>query len=270
MHAPGRWSKTAGIQRQAGRGTVNSSGIRTSISLGRMLVGVSAILLVVFGLQRAGLFSDGRIFRTQRGELREIALSDGSSFTLNTESELSVTVDAGLRSARLLRGEAYADIVADDHRPFAIYAGPGRIVASGAARVHLRLWNGEIRVGIAAGEVRLNQWHQASIPLRAEQSVRYDVQGKTSGVRPYVAAAALAWRQHKLVLHDTALPLALQELLRYHGGSAVIDAVDLNRVPVTGELPTDDLPAALRALEQLGPFAIRLDEGRVVHVHRSR
>src|SRR5690606_23127337 len=70
---------------------------------------------------------------TEVGEHRTFSLPDGSTITLNTNSELKVTYDKDFRNIRLLRGEAHFEVARDLDRPFLVYAGNGLVRAVGTA-----------------------------------------------------------------------------------------------------------------------------------------
>src|SRR6202040_1603516 len=62
-------------------------------------------------------------FQTAVGEQAAVALPDGSSFDLNTNSRVEVDYTERNRVIRLERGEAYFKVAHDTHRPFWVYAG---------------------------------------------------------------------------------------------------------------------------------------------------
>ncbi|HEX2139616.1 MAG TPA: FecR domain-containing protein, partial [Woeseiaceae bacterium] len=61
--------------------------------------------------------------KTDFGEQRSIALSDGSIIILNTVSEVAVRYDEAARRVELHSGEAMFDVAADSGRPFVVEAG---------------------------------------------------------------------------------------------------------------------------------------------------
>jgi transmembrane sensor len=99
---------------------------------------VAALVLVVLsgvGLQQFGLFgssrSDPAEIASQIGEIRTVALSDGSRVTLDTNSVLAVTYTAGERRLTLEHGRARFDVAHDPARPFVVTAGSAMVIAHG-------------------------------------------------------------------------------------------------------------------------------------------
>jgi len=70
-------------------------------------------------------------FQTAIGEQAAVALPDGSSFDLNTNSRVEVDYSQRTRVIRLDRGEAYFKVAHDTHRPFWVHAGDRWVRAVG-------------------------------------------------------------------------------------------------------------------------------------------
>ena len=70
---------------------------------------------------------------TAIGERSTFTLNDGSTVTLNTNSELVVDFSEGRRDVRLSRGEASFDVAKNSSRPFVVQAGDGVVWAVGTA-----------------------------------------------------------------------------------------------------------------------------------------
>jgi transmembrane sensor len=67
---------------------------------------------------------------SQLGEIRTVALSDGSHLTLDSDTLVSVSFSPSLRQLRLERGRARFE-VAHERRPFIVAAGDGTVTARG-------------------------------------------------------------------------------------------------------------------------------------------
>ena len=78
-------------------------------------------------------------FQTAIGEHAAVALSDGSSFDLNTNSRVLVDYSERTRVILLERGEAFFKVAHDTQRPFWVHAGNSWVRAVGTAfNVYLR------------------------------------------------------------------------------------------------------------------------------------
>src|ERR1700723_3618680 len=86
-------------------------------------------------------------FQTAIGEQAAVALPDGSSFDLNTNSRIWVDYSQRQRVIRLERGEAFFKVAHDTQRPFWVHAGDYWVRAVGTAfNVYIRPTGVEVTV----------------------------------------------------------------------------------------------------------------------------
>ncbi|WP_445371810.1 FecR family protein [Methylomonas sp. HW2-6] len=195
-----------------------------------------------------GLRSD---FHTGFGEVRDIALSDGSAVHLNGNSALLVQFGAGQRRLTLLRGEALFEVSPDPARPFQVQAGDGLITALGTA-FNVRVDGDNVEVGVTEHSVALDvqrgSGRQHGVLAEGEQAMfsREDGIGPASAVDQL---AATAWRRGKLVFENRPLGDVVAELNRYHRGLLLIGDAALAERRVSGVFRTDQPLAVLAALE---------------------
>jgi len=83
--------------------------------------------VAVYKLERTPL----NHFSTVIGGLEAVPLGDGSRVTLNTDSELQVSLEPTERVVNLNHGEAYFEVAQDKTRPFIVKAGHARVIAVG-------------------------------------------------------------------------------------------------------------------------------------------
>ena len=109
--------------------------------------------LVILGASSLA-FQDGwRTYVTEIGGRKQIALSDGSTVTLNTDSEMRVHMSAGRRDIVLMRGEALFHVAHDTRRPFLVTAETTVVRAVGTAfSVRIRADN-QVDVLVTEGHV---------------------------------------------------------------------------------------------------------------------
>src|SRR3546814_4407377 len=91
-------------------------------------------------------------------------LRDGSAVTLNSNSEIDVDFDEGIRHVRLLRGEALFDVAKDSIRPFVVEADSTRVTAVGTSFTVNRVSGRDVQVLVREGVVEL-----ADSTLRSEE-----------------------------------------------------------------------------------------------------
>jgi transmembrane sensor len=93
-------------------------------------------------------------FSTVVGGLEAVPLADGSRVTLNTDSELKVSLEPRERVVSLDRGEAYFEVAKDKSRPFIVNVGPKRVIAVGT-QFSVRRDGDAIQVIVTEGTVRM-------------------------------------------------------------------------------------------------------------------
>lgn len=94
---------------------------RRMYAVAASVAAVLAVGIFLFGRFGSGVEGDGIAFQTERGQLKEVTLPDGSTVTLNAESKISYIFeeDRGLRLV-FLTGEAFFDVVRDTLNPFVV------------------------------------------------------------------------------------------------------------------------------------------------------
>ena len=157
---------------------------------------------------------------TAAGQRQVIALADGSRVQLGSGSAIDVELGSTARRVRLVRGEAYFDVVHDAERPFVVDAGKEAVRDIGTA-FSVRL-NGDddVMVVVERGVVEVTG-SAAAVKLMPNQRVRT---GKNRNVRvePANITEDLAWTSGRLVLEDRSLREVVDELNRYYGSNVVL------------------------------------------------
>ncbi len=173
------------------------------------------------------------VYQTEIGEQSEISLNDGSTLTLNTNSQARVRFNQLERAIFLLEGEAYFEVVKNPDVPFVVYAGNGQVRALGTA-FNVRLEGERVEVLVAEGVVQVvanttvNAQHPtgSSAELNIPQSKIVTL--KQSGVAEYseIIETAdylteenlghrLAWHQGKWLFEGETLAEVINEVSRY-------------------------------------------------------
>ena len=102
-------------------------GWRSKVGLAAAVVG---IMVGGFMFWQSGLPD---VYRTAAGERRTVTLNDGSTVTLDSQSELKVRYTANTRDLALSRGQARFEVAHDVERPFSVVAGGQKVIATGTA-----------------------------------------------------------------------------------------------------------------------------------------
>ena len=219
-------------------------------------------------------------FQTAIGEQAAVALPDGSSFDLNTDSRIRVDYSQRRRVIRLERGEAFFKVAHDTQRPFWVHAGDYWVRAVGTAfNVYLRPTGVEVTVSegtvnVVNAAANESPPSEAAItgsaaPLTAGEQA--DVHGRAEVIHELNSAQLsrlLAWRKSSLYFQDQPLGDVVNELMRYTTLKIEFDDNALRQVPVGGTFQTspEGAEALLTMLQDGFGTTVRRDGQGHVHI----
>jgi transmembrane sensor len=186
-------------------------------------------------------------FETAIGEHVRVALPDGSSLELNSNSLAKVEYSANMRVIRLERGEAYFQVAHDSARPFWVIARESWVRAVGTAFVvYLKPTGLEVTVNEGTVKVVGDRSGRdgpsdavlatsAVAVLTAGEQVQ--VRGGQSAIRSLEAndlARASAWRSGSVYFEDQPLGEVVAEMERYTSLRIEVADAAVRRIRVGG------------------------------------
>lgn len=181
-------------------------------------------------------------YETRVGELKHVALADGSSADINTDSALKVSMTPRVRAVALERGEAWFKVAKNPARPFVVSAGDIRVRAVGTAFA-VRRMHGGAEVQITEGVVEIWSASAPGVRTRAPAGGRFYVPATGEGPRSLAAQggveAGLAWRQGRLAMEGVSVAEAAAEFNRYNVRRIVVLDPVLGRKRLIGWFRTD-------------------------------
>lgn len=195
-------------------------------------------------------------YRSAAGELREVALSDGSHLYLNTASAVDVAFSAASRLLRLRAGEIalhVRDESGAQARPFVVRTRYGDIEAR-AGRYCVRQEDGFCRVSVQEGALRVAARAGRYLPLAAGAELRLDDQGPSDAAPADPHAAD--WMRNVLHAREMRLDAFAAELGRYRPGLLRCDPA-VAPLRVSGAFQLHDTDAVLAALPATLPVSVR-------------
>jgi transmembrane sensor len=233
--------------------------------LGGGLAAAAAGVLLVTQLR-----GRGRLIESQTGEVRRIALEDGSAVTLGSETRIRQRFDSTRRLVEVLAGDAFFEVVQDVQRPFMVTAGRLTLQAINTAFSVRAVEGLPISVLVATGRLAVANGTAGQQMLDA--NTRLDAPGsappKAIAVEPDALQRALAWRQGLLSFEGDPLATVARQFDRY--GPVRIEVVDaaLGGEPITGLFAANDPRGFARAIAA-SLHAIVETDGDVVRLRRG-
>ncbi|NOW48814.1 transmembrane sensor [Novosphingobium sp. SG751A] len=186
-------------------------------------------------------------YTTTQGELRRLALADGSALTLDAASKLRVDLDEDARKVRLSQGRALFRVAHNAARPFRVQAGLVTITDIGTV-FSVTTQGDTVNVLVSEGEVEVRRG-AVVLRLTAGQGVRLGKDG--APVRMGLAAPALeralAWTSGRIELDGETLESALGEFNRHNRATIRLAHPALGREKFYGAFRLDDPEGFARA-----------------------
>ena len=214
---------------------------------------------------------DAHAYRTARGEVLRMPLSDGSVVTLDSETELEVAYTPGRRGIRLLRGEALFDVAKDRSRPFVVSSAQATVTAVGTSFsvAAPQEAQGAVRVLVREGKVDFattpDGRRRARLEANETAAARPGAPIRVERLQPESVRDRLAWREGMLAFQGDTLATAAQRFRRYSEVRIVIDDPALARRRVVGLYSANDPAGFARSVAlSLGLVAER--RGDAIHL----
>lgn len=196
--------------------------------------------------------------RTGTGEVRELALADGSRGWLNAATSVEIENTNGLRLIKLRSGEIF---VASEHigiqprRPLVVDTQQGRVEALGTRFSVRSDADDTTQVTVFEGAVRITPRAPNAVPQTLQAGQQALLTAQTVGTAAPSEAARQAWVDGVLIADNMRLDAFLAELSRYrHGYLGCAPAVAGLRLD--GVFPAADSDRVLGMLEQTLPVTV--------------
>jgi transmembrane sensor len=233
----------------------------------RVLLGGGAVAVAALGIGVYALGSGAaEAYETGVGEVRDIALSDGTNVTLNASTRVETRISSESRAARVVRGEALFVISERGDQPFSISTDAGGVEAT----------NGEVLVKVLPDGVRVSLMSARGRAWRAglisrPSAVAIDAHSDIELGRGDLSVAPIElallprrtlWREGRLAFDDTPLSEAVADVSRHTGARFGFADPALGRLRIGGLIDARDLDGFLLMLSQsVGVGARRRGDG---------
>ena len=218
---------------------------------------VAAIVAAATGIAAVSYFSTAspniRTYQTPVGGRETIALKDGTSIELNTNTELRTQLSAGGRAVTLVRGEAFFDVRHDKNHPFIVHAGGHRITDIGTQFL-VRADSGRVEVSLIKGRAQFD-FSDAQSNTPPTVLTPGDVAIVTSSALSVTHRSKSSldeqssWRRGILVFDRTTLADAAAEVNRYSSKKLVVVDPRAAALTIGGTFPTGNVRMIAEAVQ---------------------
>ncbi len=239
----------------------------TASRKGVWLAAAAAVALIAIGpiMWFVGSNVGWETYRTDLGGFQRVALQDGSTALLNTNSEIHVRLGKDRREIVLIRGEALFT-VAHEHRPFDVRAGDTVVRAVGTAfsvrlgeqkQVDVIVTEGRVAIDPPDDSQNFKLAQRIAMPqistLAAGESVRVNSRKlEVQKIDTENMNRKLAWTQGRLWFDRMTLAEEVAEFNRYNRRQLVIDDPAIADQRTSGAFDATEVQSFVDALGVLG------------------
>jgi transmembrane sensor len=225
----------------------------------RLLLASVGLLAVTGGSALFWRSASAKVYETEVGEQKHVALDDGSQLFLDAKTRIAVSFSETERTVDLQYGRANFRVVPDSKRPFIVEAAEQRIVAS-RCNFDVRCEDGEVQVVLIHGEAAVKPASAAATTqgetLRSGERLvaSNDVEKRD---KPDLTRV-LAWQTGYENFDRENLADAVEEMNRYSTQRVAVDP-SVASLKVSGVYRVGDNAAFARSLAKLLPIAVQQD-----------
>ncbi|RKR82136.1 FecR family protein [Mucilaginibacter gracilis] len=186
--------------------------------------------------------------RTAYGEVKKIALPDGSEIWLNAGSSIRYPQTFGRTREIILNGEAFFEVVHDKDRPFIVHAGTLNTQVLGTS-FNIKAYPDDAGAVVAVATGKVGVYHKGGATefLTPGQAVNYEKHtGRIAKISTSIADAT-AWKTGRLVYRNVLLSEALLDLYHKYGVKVGV-AASMRHCRIYGTFEHDRLEKLLEML----------------------
>jgi transmembrane sensor len=247
----------------------------------RQLLALAACLLIVVGIGSWARYAP-TTYETGIGQRQVVALSDGSSISLDAATRVDVRYLGDRRELWLEHGRAKFSVAKDPLRPFSVQAGDRMVIATGTQFSVEKLAD-EVRVVLYEGHVAVvDTSRRKSRPLVLGEKRIPTEQALSPGrelVIPDVAlpnalpaarimdvdpGRSLGWETGLLEFTDEPLGSAVERMNRYGTQKLRVTGTADRAIPISGQFEGGDTEAFVEGVTSVFPVkAVRDADGTI-------
>ncbi|HEY4078849.1 MAG TPA: FecR domain-containing protein [Rhizomicrobium sp.] len=230
----------------------------------RALIAGVGLLAVTGGSALFWRSASARVYETDVGEQKHVALDDGSQLFLDARTRIAVSFSDTVRAVDLQYGRANFHVVPDYKRPFIVEAAERQIVAT-RCNFDVRCEDGKVQVVLIHGEADVKP-ASAAAGTQGERLRSGDRLVAVNDIekrdKPDMTRL-LAWQTGYESFENENLAQAVEEMNRYSTERLEVDPAVAN-LKVSGVYRVGDNGAFARSLSKLLPISVRQNSDALV------
>lgn len=209
---------------------------------------------------------------TEKGQKRNLVLSDGTRIKLNSESSIKFPEKFnGSIRAVYLEGEAFFEVARDTSRPFIIHSGRLATKVLGTSfNIKAYPENEEMRVAVVTGKVQvtaIQEAQESAILLPNDMFTTNNLTKEVYIARNTDISKEIAWKDGILLYTDISLSEIITDLERWYGVKFIVEKGISKKATYSGTFDNQNLENVMMGLSYSSNFKYRI-EGRKVYLYR--
>lgn len=242
---------------------------------------IIAVMLFIFNIEPITPIPS-LVYKTNIGEVEKITLSDNSIITLNTNSELKVTLTDELRKVELMSGEAFFSVTSNKDRPFMVASGQQEITVLGTQfNVHKKQSGIEVAVIEGIVQVAQNLSHLSDKKLASFSKEKYLLEKGNVGtfneatdiivpLNKGKLARKTSWKDGLLVFEDENLQTVINELNRYRQIKIELKGLETQTLKISGTFDFTQKNQVIDGLLQTLPIEIEYEDRKIILTSKNQ
>lgn len=198
-----------------------------------------------------------QIYETAVGEVRELALPDGSTLTLGGKTVVAIRMTEKKRFAELRSGEIFLSVHPDKQRPFFVAAGETRLKVVGT-QFDVRRGVAQVEIGVLEGTVEVVGEREPQAVKRVHGGQQLVASGSGQLGEPQLTGPISPglWRRGQRVYIDAPLREIVADANRYSQQSVELADAALGELRVSVSFRAENQQQMLDSLQLALPLTV--------------
>lgn len=202
-------------------------------------------------------------YAAPHGQIKSVALEDGSQVTLQPQSTLRVEYTASLRKVYLDDGAAMFKVSHNPNKPFVVYTGQTETRVLGTVFTVQRNTT-DVAVAVKEGKVQVSKLDQAPGQpqpdnrqvLTAGQGVNADTKGQIGKVTPVDVDTIGSWIEGRLVYNNQKLSAIVADINRFLDKKVLLTSKQMENYELSISFKIAEAEQMLDNLSELLPIVV--------------
>lgn len=201
-----------------------------------------------------------------RGGHFQLTMADGSKIWLNAATVVRYpeTCDGNERQVKLLKGEAYFEVVHDSKKPFRVIS-RNQVIEDVGTRFNVNAYDDEpnVRTTLLDGSVSVAD-NKNKVVLRPGQQSQVNRSGSNIIVKNADVDEAVAWKNDRFIFNNDDVTSVMRQVSRWYDMDVYYEG-DLTGREFTGSvLRSEKVQEVLRKLEETGTIHYRIEGKKII------